>query len=158
MSNFSYCTLGWNLPSAQLSNKIENLQNRTLCLLLNNYDSTYEDLLEKSGYPNMNLRRQRTPCIEICNKLNSCYMNDTFKLINTDKLTREKYKLNLEIPKPNQVTFGTRSLKSYDLKIWNALPYHTKASDNSNSFKSIIKCWYRNRCTWRVCEYTTSRQ
>ena len=36
---------------------------------------------------------------------------------------REKYKLNLEIPKPNQTTFGTRSLRSYVQKIWNALPY-----------------------------------
>ena len=70
MSNFSYCTLGWNLSSAQLLNKIENLQNRALSLLLNNYDSTYEDLLEKSGYPNMNLRRQRTLCIEMNKTLN----------------------------------------------------------------------------------------
>ena len=36
---------------------------------------------------------------------------------------REKYKLNLEIPKPNQTTFGTKSLRSYVPKIWNALPY-----------------------------------
>ena len=48
-------------------------------------------------------------------------MNEIFKLRNTDRLTREKYKLNLEIPKPNQATFGTRSLRSYVLKIWNAL-------------------------------------
>ena len=37
-------------------------------------------------------------------------MNDIFKLRNTDILTREKYKLNLEIPKLNQATFGTRNL------------------------------------------------
>ena len=36
-------------------------------------------------------------------------MNDNFKLRNIDRLAREKYKLNLEIPKPNQVTFGTRN-------------------------------------------------
>ena len=34
-------------------------------------------------------------------------MNDISKLRNTDKLIREKYKLNLEILKPNQATFGT---------------------------------------------------
>ena len=53
----------------------------------------------------MNLRRQRTLCIEIYKtftKLNPGYMNDIFKLRNTDRLTREKYKLNLEIPKPNK--------------------------------------------------------
>ena len=125
MPNFNYCSLVWNFFSAQSLNKIEKLQKRALRFLLNDYDSTYEDLLEKSGYPNMNLRRQRTLCIEnyiTLNKLNPCYMNDIFKLRNTDRLTREKYKLNLEIPKPNQATFGTRSLRSYGLKIWNALP------------------------------------
>ena len=114
MSNFNYCSLVWNFSSAQSLNKIENLQKRALRFLFNDYDSTYEDLLEKSGYPNMNLRRQRTLCIEIyktLNKLNPGYMNDIFKLRNTDRLTREKYKLNLEIPKSYQVTFGTRSLR-----------------------------------------------
>ena len=85
-------------------------------------------------------------------------MNDIFKLRNTDRLTREKYKLNLEIPKPNQATFGTKSLRSYGPKIWNALAYHIKTSDYLNSFKSIIKCWDGNRCTCRFCEHTISRQ
>ena len=80
-------------------------------------------------------------------------MNDIFKLRNTGRLTREKYKLNLEIPKPNQAVFGTRSLRSYGPKIWNALPYHIKTSDKLNSFKAIIKCWDGNHCTCRVCEH-----
>ena len=44
-------------------------------------------------------------------------MNDTFKLINRDRLTREKYELNLEISKPNQATFVTKSIRSYGPKI-----------------------------------------
>ena len=67
-------------------------------------------------------------------------MNDIFKLRNTDRLTREKYKLKLEISTPYQATFATRSLGSYGPKTWNALPYHIKTSDNLNSFKAIIKC------------------
>ena len=47
-----------------------NLQKRVLRFLLNAYDSTYEGLLEKPGYPNMNLRKQS--------------MNDIFKLRNTE--------------------------------------------------------------------------
>ena len=101
---------------------------------------------------NMNLRRQRTLCIELyktLNKLKPGYMNDIFKLRNADRLTREKYKLNLEIPKPNQATFGTRSLRSYSLKIWHILPYHIKTSDNLNSFKAIVdgNHYYGNHCT-----------
>ena len=64
-------------------------------------------------------------------------MNDIFKLRNTCRLTREKYKPNLQISKPNQATFGTRSLRSYGPKIWNAVPYHIKTSNNLNSSKVI---------------------
>ena len=90
MPNSNYSSLVWNFSSAQSLNKTGNLQKRALRFLLNNYDSTYEDLLEKSGYPNMNLRRQRTLCIEIyetLNKLNPGYINDIFKLRNTEKNT-----------------------------------------------------------------------
>ena len=67
----------------------------------------------------MNLRRQKTICVEIyktLNKLNPGYMNYIFKLRNTDRLTRE-YRLSLENPKTNQATFGTRTLRSYGPKI-----------------------------------------
>ena len=92
------------------------------------------------------------------NKLNPGYMNDLFKLRNTHRLTREKYKLNLEIPKPDQATIGIRSLRSYGSKIWNALPYHIKFSENLNSFKAIVKCWDGNHCTCRISEHAASKQ
>ena len=53
--------------------------------------------------------------------------------------SRKIFKLNLEIPKPNQATFRSRSLRSYIPKIWNALPYDKKTSGNLNSSKVIIK-------------------
>ena len=58
------------LSSAQSLSKIQNLQKRALRILLNDYDSTSEDLLQTSGNPNMNLGRQRTLCIEIYITLN----------------------------------------------------------------------------------------
>ena len=57
------------------------------------YDNICEDLQKKSGWPNMNLRKQRTLCIEIyktLNKISLGYINDIFNSRNTDKLTREK--------------------------------------------------------------------
>ena len=123
------------LSSAQSLSKIQNLQKRALRILLNDYDNTSEDLLQTSGNPNMNLGRQRTLCIEIyitLNKLNPGFMNDIFKFRNTDRLTREKYKLNLEIVKPSQATFGAKSLMSNGPKIRNAFPYQKKSSESAN--------------------------
>ena len=78
-------------------------------------DSTYESLQVESVCPNMYLRRQGTLVIEIyktLNKLNPGYVNDIFQLRNSVRLTCEKYKLNLEIPKPNQATLRTRNVRS----------------------------------------------
>ena len=100
ISNFNYCFLVWISIVKQNRKTTEN----SFTLLLDNYDDTFEDLQEKSRSPSMNLEWQRTLCKKInknLNKLNQGYMNDIFKLRNTDRLTPEKYKLNLEIPKPN---------------------------------------------------------
>ena len=58
ISNFNDHPVVLNFSSAQSLKKI--LQKRAFRFLSNDYNSTYEDLLEKSGYPNMNLRRQST--------------------------------------------------------------------------------------------------
>ena len=61
----------------------------------------------------MNLRRIRLLCIEIyktINSLNPDFMKNIFEMKTNNRIVREKYKLNLNIPRTNQVTFGTNSL------------------------------------------------
>ena len=52
-------------------NEIESLHKRALTFLLNDYENSYEPLLEKSGKLNMNLSRIRFLCIEIYKAINS---------------------------------------------------------------------------------------
>ena len=101
----------------------------------------YELLLEKSGKPTMNLARERLLCIEVyktLNSLNPCFMQELFKLRETNRNVRKKYKLNLNIPVVNQVNYGTKSLRSFGPKIWNFLPHHVKFAENLETFKKII--------------------
>ena len=59
------------LPSHKKSlDKIESLHKRALRFLLNDYVSSYEQLLEKSDKCNMNARRSSFLCIEIYKPLN----------------------------------------------------------------------------------------
>ena len=51
--------------STQFLNETETLQKTVLHFLLNDYDNDYKDLLFKSDYPNINLRRTKALCIEI---------------------------------------------------------------------------------------------
>ena len=67
----------------------------------------------------MSLQQIRFLCIEIyksINSLNPDFMENIFEMKTSNRIVREKYKLNLNIPRTNQVTFGTNSLKSYGPK------------------------------------------
>ena len=98
--------------STQSLNKIENLQKRALHFLYDDFEASCEDLLSKGGKSKMNVRRLRILCVEIyktLNDLNPCFMNNNFKLKINGREVRDKYKLNLDIPKWNQRTFGYKS-------------------------------------------------
>ena len=55
LSNFNYCPLVWMLTNAKSVHKIEAIQKRALRFMLNDYESSCKDLLQKSGNPSMNL-------------------------------------------------------------------------------------------------------
>ena len=101
----------------------------------------------------MNLARERLLCSEVyktLNSLNPCFMQE-FKLRETNRNVRNKYKLNLNIPVVNQVTYGTKSLRSCRPKIWNSLPHHVKSAENLETFKKIINNWNGVSCNCVVC-------
>ena len=154
ISNFNYCPLVWIFSTAKSLNKIENLQKRALRFLYNDYSTSYEGLLEKSGKVKMSVNTLRNLCAEIyktINKLNPEFMNNIFKVKENKRLVREQYKLNPETPEWNQVTFGAKSLKVYGSKVWNSLPFHIKTSENLVQFKSLMKNWNGNSCRCIVC-------
>ena len=66
-------------------------------------------------------------------------MKEIFEMRDENQVTHNRYKLNLNIPRRNQVSFGTKSLKLYGPKIWNALPVNIKTAKNLNAFKYLIK-------------------
>ena len=124
-SNFNHCVLVWMFSSAKSLNRIENLQKRALIFLFDGYESTYEQLLNKAGRRSISINRLRTLCVEIyktLNELNPSLMKNIFMVKETDGLTREQYKLNLNTPSYNQMAFGYKSLRIFGPKIWNKLP------------------------------------
>ena len=102
----------------------------------------------------MSLVRERLLCIEIyktLNSLNPCFMQELLKLRETNRKVRNKYKLNLNIPVVNQVTYGTKSLRSFGPKIWNSIPHQLKSAENLKTFKKIINNWNCVSCNCVVC-------
>ena len=90
----------------------------------------------------MNVSNYLSLCIEISktlNDINRSSINDIFKLRMTNRPTQEKYKLNPEIPKSNQLKSGTKSLRYLGLKVCNSLQYHIKSSENLAILRLIKK-------------------
>ena len=145
MDDLNYCPLVWMFSNAVSLKKIKNLQKRALKFLHKSCNTSYEDLLLKSGFSSMNVKCLRTLCVEIfktLNNLNSNFKKEIFSLRQTDRPVREKYELNLDIPSYNQVTFGRKALTFFGPKTWNSLLYDIKSAENLASFKTVIK--FRN--------------
>ena len=85
------------------------------------------------------------------NNLNPEFMKKLFKVRKTNREQREQYKLNLEIPKSNQISFGTKSQRIEGPKVWNALPFHIKFKKNLQAFKYVIKFWDGSKCSCNIC-------
>ena len=154
MANFNYCPLVWMFSNGFSLKKIENLQKRALRILYESYNTPYEDLLLKSGFSSMNVKRLRTLYVEIfktLNNLNPSFRKDIFSLRQTDRPVWEKYKLNLDIPSYKQVTFGRKALTFFRPKTWNSLPYQINSAENLASFTAMIKFWNRETSRCKIC-------
>ena len=112
-SNFNYCPLVWSFSSAKSLQKIEKIQERALRFLYTDHLSSYGELLEKSERCTIHVSRLRVLCIEIFKTLmhlSPSFMSDIFKMKSSRYSSRNPY--NLQHHRPNQVSFGSNSLRS----------------------------------------------
>ena len=154
-SNFDYCPLVWYFSSAKALQNIEKIQERALRFLYNDHHSSYGDLLLKSERCTMHASRMRVLCIEVFKTLkniNPSFMHEIFKL-NLPYSSRNPN--GLQHYRPNQVTFGSNSLRSLGPQIWNGLPNEIKSTENLNSFKHMIKKWDGPNCKCNACQHVT---
>ena len=88
--------------------------------LLNDYESNYEQLLEKSNKSTIEIRKLQTLATEIfktINNLNAPYMKEIFEL-NTIRNPERKM---LMVKVIESKKYGTDSLRHMGPKIWNCL-------------------------------------
>ena len=153
-SNFNYCPLVWHFCSSKSTHKIEKIQERALRFLYNDHGSSYNDLLLKSQRCTMHVSRLRSLSLEIfktLHNLNPSFMKDIFQVRTSNYSSRNPN--NLIHYRPNQVTFGTNSLKSLGPRIWNCLPEELKSVNSLNIFKGLITQWNGPTCNCNACRF-----
>ena len=152
LANFNYCPLVWHFCTSESLKKLERIQERALWLLLNDYQSDYETLLEKSNKPTLQIRRIKLLATEIfktINDLNPSYMKEIFEL-NTRKNAGTK---KLVVQSQKSMNYGSYSLRSLGPRIWNKLPISIRNLNEPSTFKELITSWAGPTCRCSCCKY-----
>ena len=143
-SNFQYSPLVWHFCGHVNNNKIEKIRERSLRILHQDYDSSYEALLEKADFSSSFLCRLRFILLEVfkcLKKINPKCMNNLFEVKQHDHCLRDGTRL-LQ-PKVRTTTHGLRTISYLGAKLWNDLPVHMKNIHHMDpyEFKSMLLLW-----------------
>ena len=129
MSNLNYCPTVWMFITKKSLDRIKNIQKRALRFVLNDYQSNYHDLLNKSEATGIKITTLCLLPIEVykcVNDLNPKYLNDMFTIKNCPYDFRDNS--ILERPKSNTTKYGLKSFRNYGTTIWNLLPNNYKSA------------------------------
>ena len=126
-SNFNYCSTVWHFCSNRSLYKLEKLHKQALRVVLNDYSSSYRDLLDKVSKPTLYVSRLKA----IATEAYKCKANENPDYINVmlNPLIKP-YTLRggprAEQPKVNTTSCGSHSFKNQIAKLWNEMPSHIK--------------------------------
>ena len=137
LPHFHYCSMIWHFCNSEDSVKLDTLNRRILRFVLKDWDSNYDDLLDKTGVCGLANRRIQNMMICIFNCLHlgkyPCYLKQLIKLRSTAYSLRGTNILSL--PKPFTTTYGLNSFSYSSVKYWNSLPDHFRKTVDYSEFK-----------------------
>ena len=143
-SNLNYCPLVWHFCGKTNYNKIKKIHERALKIVYNDYESPYQDLLDKAGTTTVLISRLKTLLVEVfkCIKgLNPHFLNAMFECKTLPYSLRDSCKIMQ--PKRKSTTYGIRSFTFIGAKLWNDLPSHFKDLCDMDvaEFKHLLNNW-----------------
>ena len=152
-SQFNYCPLIWMFHSRTLNNKISRIHERALRTVYSDYNSSFNELLDKDGSFTIHQKKVQSLAIEIykyLHGLSPAILNEVFKVNQTIpydlRMRNELYARN-----PKTVRYGTETISFLSPKIWSLMPQNIKDSGSLPCFKKNIRKWKPN-CPCRLCK------
>jgi hypothetical protein len=115
--------LAWHFCTNKNSKKLEKVQERTLRFVYEDYNSSYEELLQKAKMTSLQIRRMRTMALEIykiINKLAPLCLHDLVHMKNSKYSFR--YNNILEIPQIKSTRYCKKSFRFAAPTLWNSPP------------------------------------
>ena len=151
-SQFGYCPLVWMFHSRKLNNRINDIHERALRIVYNDYTSTFEILLQKDESYTIHQRNIQMLAIElykVANEISPKIMSFVFPIKDIIRYPRENI---FETRNCRTVRYGTDSLAHLGPKIWSLLPKTLKEETSLTKFTRKIKKWKAEKCPCRMCK------
>ena len=129
------CLLTWMFCSQKTNNKISRLHERSLRIVNNHYESTYEELLFHNNcfsIHDLNIHRLAAEIHKVASNVSAGDFKNLFDF-------KDKY--TIHIPLVNTELKGKNSIRYFGAVIWNAILINIKTATSLNDFKNRIKSW-----------------
>ena len=142
LSNFTYYSIVWHFCGIHNNSKVENIQERALRILYDDYDSEYTELLTGSGTTTMLHSRCKCIILEVFKSIqgiNPACIQNMFEIKKSYYSMRDSS--IMVQPKRNSTTFGLRSFPYFGSKLWNDLPNHLKGTTDFITFEDQLQHW-----------------
>ena len=150
MSNFNFCPLIMHFCSKTNSDKLEKIRFRALKFIFQDFNSSYDILLQKAGTTTLHLSRMRNLALQTFKIVygdSQPFLQDF--VVKKDTSYDFRYTNLLELPRPKSTMFGISSFRYQAAKLWNALPDDARKITDFDSFRALIKGWGGVECTCR---------
>ena len=142
-SNFNYCPLVWYFCGQVNNNKLEKLQERSLRIIHNDYESSFETLPKCSKQESLLTKRLKIMILEVFKTVNRLNPNCLYDLFTKNEVVYDMRTQKLEQPKRRTTTYGLRTFSYLGSDLWNLLASeYSEVNDIDNErLKFLIKYW-----------------
>ena len=136
-----------------VNHKINRLHERGLRALLNDENSTFNDMLSKSNDTTIPVKNIQKLMIELYK-----YLYGLSAPIMKEVLTKRLLMYNLRncratlLPNPKTKKYGTDTIAYQAAQLWITLPKRYKNFPSLDLFKSEIKNWHCSDCPCNICQ------
>ena len=151
-SQFGYCPLVWMFCGRKSNNRINHLHGRTLRIVYNDNQSSFENLPRKDrsvSIHHRNIRSFATEIYKIKNNLSTYIMSELFEKRNLNYNLRTPTDFSLH--SINIVAYALKSLKYFAGKVWSIVPFGIRNAIRLEEFSAKIKSWRPENCSYTVC-------